>query len=523
MSGMRNGEKVSVVGSWVFGAGALAMVAFGCGGSGSDTSGPGLSESETVNFRRNVNAQLDLLFVIDNASSTTEVEDKLYQQIPTFLNVLQSLPAPLDLHVAVVTTDMGAPGDSTASLGCKISGDDGAFQSAPRPAPGLGTSCATGLQSGATYLADDGNGATNFTGPIATALQCILPVGSSGCGFDQPLAALDRALGADGSLPSANQGFLRPDAYLAIILLATEDDCSAPQNTRLFSLNVGGSNQQNIMNALGPIARYRCDEFGHLCKDPASSDPTALIEPPLNPPADAQGTAAAPTLDLADCQSNDATGLTTPVSQFVDDIKGLKRDPDNQIIVAAIAAPATPYTVAWIPEQNGQNTQPGELWPEVLLSCGPQGGADVNPENPGSANTTDGSAGAPAVRITQFVNAFPNSALASVCDPSYVSVMQAVAGKVAAVPLLPCLTGKIQLNAKGLPDCSVTAHIEANQKLTDVAYENCATTGNAPPCWTLDSNPTCSGQVVNLVETTSSQSGTITCSLCPPGVSAPGC
>src|SRR6185312_16259876 len=98
-------------------------------------------------------------------------------------------------------------------------------------------------------------------------------------------------------------GSLRDDAELAIVLLTNEDDCSAPANTALYSLNVGGSNQQNIANALGPIANYRCNQFGHLCTDPNSATPTALVPPPLNPPADAQGSATAPTLDLTNCES----------------------------------------------------------------------------------------------------------------------------------------------------------------------------------------------------------------------------
>jgi hypothetical protein len=50
---------------------------------------------------------------------------------------------------------------------------------------------------------------------------------------------------------------LRDDAELAIVLLTNEDDCSAPATTQLYSMNVGGSNRQNIANALGPIANDR--------------------------------------------------------------------------------------------------------------------------------------------------------------------------------------------------------------------------------------------------------------------------
>ena len=42
--------------------------------------------------------------------------------------------------------------------------------------------------------------------------------------------------------------------------------------------------------------------------------------------------------------------------------------------VAGIIAPAAPYTVEWVPESGGQNTQPGELWRQVEHSCSAQGG-----------------------------------------------------------------------------------------------------------------------------------------------------
>jgi hypothetical protein len=517
---MLSGERVRGDRLWVLGALALGTVAFGCGsgnqsGGTGGTGGTGGSSSATLTttFATKLNTEVDILFVIDNWASTTETQTKVYDQIPLFMSVLQSLPTPLDLHVAVITTDMGAPGDATSAIACSTLGDGGVFSSAPR-----GTCTSTGLESGATYLAD-AKGVANFTGQLASALQCIMLVGGTGCGFGQPLAALDRALGADGQLPSANVNFLRPEAYLAIILVANEDDCSAPANTQLFSLNGG---DQNLRNPLGPISHYRCNQFGHLCTDPSGQ----TIMPPLVPPSDAQETGGAPTLDLTSCTSNDSgLGLLTPVSQFVSDIRSLKVDPDNQIIVSAIVAPTTPYTVRWVPEQGGQNTQPGELWPEIEHSCGAAGGDDVNPE--ATSNPTDGSFGDPAVRISQFVKAFPNSVLASICDPSYASAMQVIATKVGALPSPPCLTGKIQQTIKALPDCSVTADLmDSSGDFTEVSYENCATTGNTPPCWSLVAGGACTeGAALEVTDAPGapSTSVTVSCSLCEPGASASGC
>ena len=56
----------------------------------------------------------------------------------------------------------------------------------------------------------------NFTDPIASVFRCIGLLGASGCGFEQPLASIDRALGADGlgPPPAQNEGFLRQVLHL---------------------------------------------------------------------------------------------------------------------------------------------------------------------------------------------------------------------------------------------------------------------------------------------------------------------
>jgi hypothetical protein len=363
--------------------------------------------------------------MIDDSSSMTTMQEKLYAQLPSFIAALQSLAVPPSVHLAVISSDLGAPGDSATAIGCTALGDQGEFQSAPR-----GTCTNSTLIAGDTFISD-ADKMPNYTDPLASVVQCIALLGDRGCGFEHQLASVDRALGADGlgPPPGQNVGFLRPEAALAILMLTNEDDCSAPANTTIYSLN---GSLQNIANPDGPIANYRCNggpRGGHLCQDPHAASPTAYLAPPLNPPSDAQGTATAPMLDLANCEDNETgTSALTPVSQFVKDIKALKSDPDHQILVASIAAPAAPYTVVWVPEVGGQNTQQGELWPNVMHSCGPVSFDDVNPA--ATQHPTDGSFGDPAVRITQFTNAFPNSMLGSVCDPNFGGTLGALAGRI---------------------------------------------------------------------------------------------
>ena len=472
----------------------------------------------TTNFTQKINNELDILFMIDNSSSMKEMQAKLYDQLPLFMNKLTGLPNPPSLHVAVVSSDMGAPGDSTSAIMCTQSGDSGQFQSAER-----GMCGATTLTAGATFISD-ADMMPNYTDPIANVFQCIALLGDTGCGFENQLGSIDRALGGDGQQPITNANFLRPEAYLGIVILTNEDDCSIPAGSPLYSLHGG---QQNAANPLGPIANYRCNQFGHICTDPGSG---SVGEPPAQPPGDAMMTGTTPTLTLKDCMSDDSGGANNlvPVSKFINDIKKLKTDPDNQILVAAISAPAAPYTVAWLPASGGTNTQPGEVWPVIEHSCGAKNGMDVNPD-PTTQNSTDGSFGDPGVRIAQFVNAFPNSVLASICDPSYASSMQAIATKLGQLITPPCITGLIQNDTQGQPMCSVVEHlIDMSNNKKDVPVQNCDENGDAPPCWRLiDGGTNCSGKQMMVTDppgtNNSSENSTVNCSLCLPGAAVSGC
>ena len=463
-----------------------------------------------------VNNNLDILFMVDNSSSMTSMQQKLLNQLPVFMQVLQALPMGLpSVHIAVVSSDMGAISDQGDAIGCSQSGgDNGAFQVAPR---GICTSNDFNMATD-TWISDNASGTEkNFSDAdpagIAKVFQCIALLGSSGCGFEHQLASIDHALGSDNydsqgnaQPPASNAGFIRPGAYLGIVMLTNEDDCSAPQNTTLYSLNGG---QQSLSNPLGPIANYRCNQFGHLCGNPAAA-------PPLNPPA------GSTTLALDNCISNDDGSYLIPVSTFADHIKKLKSDPGNQILVAAVTGPTgdplpsnTPYTVQWIP----QNINPPESWPAIEHSCGPTG---------------DMSFADPAVRITQFVKSFgTNGVLASICDDSYQASMSAIAAKIGALIKPKCVAGTIQQDANGQPSCTVTNEVTVGMNTQNVAISSCASNGNVAPCWQLQApNGTnnCAAGTQALVVSPDpanmnpdSLDSVIQCSTCIAGVSTSGC
>lgn len=456
------------------------------------------------------NNKLDLLFMIDDSNSMESMQQKLQQQLPVFMHTLQNSPSGLpDIHIAVVSSDLGAPSDVQNLIGCTRLGDQGIFRAQPE-----GTCTATTLTAGANFLSDS-NGIANFTDPIDQVFQCVALLGANGCGFEHQLASIDRALGADGQgpPPSQNTGFLRDDAILAIVLLTNEDDCSAPPDTTLYSENGG---QENLSNPLGPLGGgFRCNRYGHLCTDPATG---ATGLPPLTPPSDASGTP--PMLQLNKCTSNDtSSGMLIPVSKFINDIRALKVDPDNQILVAAIAAPAAPYGVVWTTEKD----HPTEAFPEVMHSCGT---GPFGVTNPSAAPTSDGSFGDPGVRIQQFLNGFTGSVFSSVCDPSYAGAMINIAKTINQKFAPPCFTGQIAKTADGTPDCSVIDRA-LDGAGSSQALPNCDQNGNHAPCWSLvTGDQSCSGQLLNV--TTSGTGGgaidrSIECSICVPGVSRPGC
>lgn len=480
-------------------------------------------------FTQKINNQIDILFMVDNSSSMSTMQDKLLQQLPVFMQVLKNLPMGLpSLHVAVVTSDMGARSDN--DIGCTQFGNAGAFQFAPQK-----TCTNTTLTAGSTFIAAV-DGTMNFTDPIETVFQCIAATGDEGCGFEQPLASIDRALGADNrdssgkpQPPASNAGFLRDDAYLGIVMLTNEDDASAPADTNIFSL---AGAQENISNPDGPLANYRQNggpRGPHLCQDPASADPTAYITEPIKIPADAQGTASAPTLHLENCKDNDSgSSAFFPVQKFVDDIKLLKPNPDDQILVAGIIAPTSPVEVGWYPPKDPQNPQPGELWPDMMHSCGPQGGPRMSDK--ATQFTTDGSFGDPGIRVAQFIKKFPNYVIASICDPSYASSMTAIATKLGQLITPPCITGTIQKDSKGNPMCTVTEQVtDAQNHTSEEAIPNCAEKGNAARCWSLTPGGTSCTAGVQLQFTdtsnasSASERATVDCSLCLPGSTEPGC
>ena len=188
--------------------------------------------------------KLDVLFVVDNSASMEQEQKALGQGFPSFLNALLRYNFFMDLRVGVISTDMGA--GNYQLDGCSSGGDGGKLQNAPR-SPG----CAPLPDP---YISVHGN-KTNVPGDnVNHAFACMVQLGVDGCGFEQPLAAIERAV-VDRVVP----GFPRSDSALAIVVVTDEDDCSAAY-PQLFD-----PTNQDLNGPLGPLTSFRCFEFGVKC------------------------------------------------------------------------------------------------------------------------------------------------------------------------------------------------------------------------------------------------------------------
>ncbi|MCB9558066.1 MAG: VWA domain-containing protein [Deltaproteobacteria bacterium] len=329
---------------------------------------------------------LDVLFVIDNSWSMAQEQINLRRNFGRLIDALRhsaygstvdgsgmpcdpydnrgcSLP---DIQIGVISTDIGA-GRYTNVEGCyRVGGDQGKLQ--------RGTSCA-GLLLDSGFIAIKGGvpnlpiaAHSNAIDAVKDAFACVATLGTAGCGFEQPLAAMKMALS-----PLNNPGFVRDGAALAIIFITDEDDCSA-KDTAIFDPD------QALFNALGPVTSFRCFEYGVRCNTTGR---------------DTFG-------QRYNCRS--VAPNTTPlygVQEFVDFLRTLK--PQQHIVIGTIAGPSEPVNV--VPDDGMASLAP---------AC--------------STRQTDAR---PAIRLKVFTDAFaPNAVFSTICTDDFGPAMGLIAHRI---------------------------------------------------------------------------------------------
>jgi hypothetical protein len=391
---------------------------------------------------------VDVLFVVDDAPGMAAAQGRLRAALPAFTDALAALPAGWpNLHVAVISSDLGAGGWDVP--GCTDGGDRGAFWSVPR-----GACTSTGLPAGQGFFSVGGGQTTFADGQsLADALACVVVQDDAGCRFPHPFASVLRALGADGQPPPPeNAGFLRPGAFLSIVLVTNQDDCSAPPDSVVFD-----PSSMYVADALGPLTSFRCAERGLTC---GGAPPSRTMAGPLT-----------------GCQSAE-DGVLLRVSDAVARLQALKTDP-NMVLVAALSGPPDPLAVELDPPGLPNDPRP---WPALAASC----------------TSGDGAVAArPGVRIEQWVYAFGhNGVLAKVCD-DFATSLRGIADSIASVLGPPCLTGAFATTPGphgARPDCTIVDYPAGGGDAgAGVPLPSCVDTAGAPPCWTLTDAAACPG------------------------------
>lgn len=240
---------------------ALLATCSACEQQSTETAGPVECIRDETEVSLAIEA-VDLLFVVDNSQMMGPAQRALREQMPRFIQSLSTgrlhdndphpFPPVTDLHVGVVSTDMGVPGVELSRECRADGGDDGRLLRRPSAAD-----CSMQPQT-PPFL----ESATQSQEELADDLGCLLELGTTGCGHPQQLEAAFKALwpatlvDASGSVidpnpytflaasaegshgrgdrPAAdggNSGFMRRVgsnalSLLVIVLMTDKDDCS---------------------------------------------------------------------------------------------------------------------------------------------------------------------------------------------------------------------------------------------------------------------------------------------------------
>ena len=365
------------------------------------------------------NRDIDILFVIDDSGSMGEEQDSLNANFQNFINVLQNIEGGLpNVHI-------GANHDQRGR-GCR--------RLAVRRPPATTASSRHRATSPATSSSTPKTApvANYSSGSLAAAFTSIASLGTGGCGFEAPLESMRLALnGTNG----ANAGFIRENAFLAVIFITDEDDCSVENRDGFFANPMAGPN-----DPLGPFSSFRCFEFGIQC-NPDSPRTNGAKE---------------------ECIPRPDSPYLYDVQEYIDFLKEVKDE--NLIIVAGISGPAE---VSAAGSGFRTNVRPNP-------DPGPQNG---NPDLAPSCIETGLGEADPAIRLNQFITSFRTNTLTTICDNDLSAALVAIADLLAERLGTPCLAPNV---IEPLKDNCV-AWVEDSNGQNQELVPHCD--DGAPPCW----------------------------------------
>lgn len=407
--------------------------------------------------------KLDLVFMIDNSGMAPKAA-KMTARFPKLLAALKepSLGTYPDLRVALIDSDLGT-GGAYSSGACAASdsnaqssyGDLGNFQ--------MRDSVRCGMKSADALWIEYAHGApVNYTGTgddISSVFACLVGnLGTGGCGEEHSLQAFEFALAAPNlhlDRFAAQSAFLRPEAYLGLVFLTDEDDCSAATNDGMFG---------DKPELAGESASLRCATRGHRCNGwnltdvgPGPGYPTtaAFSTSFLNCSARTDACANPTDGGLATDTSPPTTcSPLKSVSLMANEIKRLKgAEADSKIVVAGIFGwplkradgtvdlASADYKIDLVPNPNSADTahpQVFDAWPVCY-------DLDHLPMSSGFDSDAWGWGAAGGLRLAAFLDAFGSNGLKySICERDFSDAMQGIGSALAGKMQSYCVPSNLE-------------------------------------------------------------------------------
>jgi hypothetical protein len=402
--------------------------------------------------------KVDLLFVIDNSGSMSEEQVKLSQQLPKLVRVLATgdrdgvpnadgqpdFTPVASLHLGVVSSDLGVNGQEKVvscgdssyaateqdtgdpkTLFIKPHGDEGKLRHSSEVAVAgvniqVNQSPVRAIEPRPECAGVNVNRFLEFESnksdvdQVARQFGCIAELGVNGCGYEQQLESMWRALApstdssfsgmstGQGAPSGYNAGFLRDDAILVVILVSDEEDCSSPDGSR------------------GVLYRSNDSAANVLC----SRNPGALH----------------------------------PISRYIDGLRSLKpRYPERIIFAGIVGVPLASASSAKTPDEilNLEDMKVVEEQP----AGGPLG------LRPACVATNGAGDADPARRMVELAKGFrENGVITSICEDDYGPALAVVIEKIAAKLSGACLPRQLKVNEEGLVECLVVEIKAADDK-----------------------------------------------------------
>lgn len=337
---------------------------------------------------------------------------------------------------------------------------------------------------------ESGSGGTNLpSGVTATeALQCFLPQGINGCGFESTLESMWKSLSLTDSTNNDEFGFMRQGAVLSVVAVTDEADCSFNrelQNTVFGEEGVGNQVFWSLPDLQEAPTSAVCWNAGVSCDFSAGSDQCVPID------KDVDGN---PTSDPGASALYSMSKYTDLLQQIEADKKLL--DPSQEVLFAGIVGvPETFHAAPTLNYMPGPNADDPTSY-QANFGIGP-------------GCTSQVTEAVPPVRLRALADAFQSEAgspsLFSVCSNDYGPALDAIGREIRDQMRPTCMhacVADIDIVTPGLqPLCTLTQRVlEPDGNVTESNVVACDSEGSVP-----------AGEDVCYVERTSPETMSTTC------------